>query len=118
MFRYRRFTEKKTEVEIEYEANTLHSMESFDSTTLFGFTNDYDLNYTDIDFVTDPNVTEVAELCVASKEQERTITAVQTMVFLITFLLGVTGNGLVIATFIRWERRLLAVGYSERRFLV
>ncbi|KAL0156289.1 hypothetical protein M9458_047535, partial [Cirrhinus mrigala] len=38
------------------------------------------------------------------KEQERTMTAVQTTVFLIVFILGVIGNGLVIATFIRFHR--------------
>ncbi|KAL0156287.1 hypothetical protein M9458_047533 [Cirrhinus mrigala] len=79
-------------------------MGSFDSTTFLGFTFEYDFNYTDLDSVTDPNVTEVAELCVASKEQERTMTAVQTPVFLVVFILGVIGNGLVIATFARYRR--------------
>uniref|UniRef100_A0A671QI09 Chemokine (C-C motif) receptor 10 n=1 Tax=Sinocyclocheilus anshuiensis TaxID=1608454 RepID=A0A671QI09_9TELE len=82
---------------------------SFDSTTedltsLLGSTYDYELNYTDIDSVTEVNVTDIAELCVASKEQELTITAVQTMVFLIVFFLGVIGNGLVIVTFMRYRR--------------
>ncbi|XP_073687216.1 C-C chemokine receptor type 7-like [Garra rufa] len=79
-------------------------MGSFDATTLLGFTDDYDLNYTDIDSVTDPNITDVEELCVASKEQELTITAIQTTVFLIVFFLGVIGNGLVIATFALYRR--------------
>uniref|UniRef100_A0A672S4L8 Chemokine (C-C motif) receptor 10 n=1 Tax=Sinocyclocheilus grahami TaxID=75366 RepID=A0A672S4L8_SINGR len=61
-------------------------------------------NFTDIDSVTDANVTDVAELCEASREQELIITAVQTMVFLIVFFLGVIGNGLVIATFARYRR--------------
>ncbi|XP_016146870.1 C-C chemokine receptor type 7-like [Sinocyclocheilus grahami] len=84
-------------------------MESFDSTTddlksLLGPTYDYEPNFTDIDSVTDANVTDVAELCEASREQELIITAVQTMVFLIVFFLGVIGNGLVIATFARYRR--------------
>ncbi|XP_073687360.1 C-C chemokine receptor type 7-like [Garra rufa] len=79
-------------------------MGSFDATTLLGFTYDYDLNYTDINSVTDPSIADVEELCVASKEQELTITVVQTTVFLVVFFLGVIGNGLVIATFIRYHR--------------
>ncbi|XP_073686721.1 C-X-C chemokine receptor type 6-like [Garra rufa] len=79
-------------------------MESFESTTLLGFPHDYDLNYTDINSVTAPNITVVKKLCVASKEQELTITAIQTTVFLTIFFLGVIGNGLVIATFIRYHR--------------
>ncbi|XP_059391275.1 C-C chemokine receptor type 7-like [Carassius carassius] len=84
-------------------------MESVNSTTedltsLFISTNYYELNYSDIESFTDANVTEVAELCVASKEHELAITVVQTMVFLIVFFLGVIGNGLVIATFARYRR--------------
>lgn len=84
-------------------------MASFDSTTedltsLLGSTYDSDFNYTDFDSVTDANVTDVVELCEASKEQELTNTAVQTTVFLIVFFLGVIGNGLVIATFARYRR--------------
>ncbi|KAK9953035.1 hypothetical protein ABG768_017061 [Culter alburnus] len=76
-------------------------MAIFDSTTDFtGFTFDYGSNYTDFDI----NVTEVAVLCEASREQELTITAVQTTVFLIVFILGVIGNGLVIATFALYRR--------------
>ncbi|KAL1248351.1 hypothetical protein QQF64_021669 [Cirrhinus molitorella] len=79
-------------------------MGSLDSTTLLSFTYEYDLNYTDIDSVTDPNIIDVEELCVPSKEQETTITAVQTTVFLVVFFLGVIGNGLVIASFARYRR--------------
>ncbi|XP_067234762.1 C-C chemokine receptor type 10 [Chanodichthys erythropterus] len=73
-----------------------------DSTTedFTGFTFDYVSNYTDFDL----NVTDVAVLCEASREQELTITAVQTTVFLIVFILGVIGNGLVIATFALYRR--------------
>ncbi|XP_026112011.1 C-C chemokine receptor type 7-like [Carassius auratus] len=80
-------------------------MARFDSTTedfSSSYTYDYDYNYTDM--VTEANVTDVEELCVASKEQELTITVVQTTVFLIVFFLGVFGNGLVIATFARYRR--------------
>ncbi|XP_051738310.1 C-C chemokine receptor type 10 [Ctenopharyngodon idella] len=77
-------------------------MASSDSTTedFTGLTFDYGLNYTDFE----ANVTELAELCEASREQELTITAVQTTVFLIVFILGVIGNGLVIATFALYRR--------------
>ncbi|XP_039540699.1 C-C chemokine receptor type 10 [Pimephales promelas] len=72
-----------------------------------GLTSDYELfNYTDLGEVglTDGNFSEVAELCEASTEQELTITAVQTTIFLIVFVLGVIGNGLVIATFALYRR--------------
>lgn len=80
-------------------------MESSNSTTedltaYIGLTLDYGLNYTDFEV----NVTDVAELCEASREQELTITAVQTTVFLVVFVLGVIGNGLVIATFALYRR--------------
>lgn len=77
-------------------------MESSDLTTesLTSAFYDYASNYTDFDV----NVTEVAELCEASREQELTITVVQTTVFLIVFILGVIGNGLVIATFALYRR--------------
>ncbi|XP_043082259.1 C-C chemokine receptor type 10 [Puntigrus tetrazona] len=75
-----------------------------DLASLLGFTNDYEFNLTYMDSVTDANVTDVEELCVASKEQELTITAVQTAVFLVVFFLGVIGNGLVIATFALYRR--------------
>uniref|UniRef100_A0A8C2B5Y7 Chemokine (C-C motif) receptor 10 n=1 Tax=Cyprinus carpio TaxID=7962 RepID=A0A8C2B5Y7_CYPCA len=75
-----------------------------DLTSLLGSTYYNELNSTDFDSVTGANVTDVIELCVASNEHELTITAVQTMVFLIVFFLGVIGNGLVIATFARYRR--------------
>ncbi|ROI16414.1 C-C chemokine receptor type 7 [Anabarilius grahami] len=73
-----------------------------DSTTedFTGLPFDYASNYTDFDV----NVTDVAVLCEASREQELTITAVQSTVFLIVFILGVIGNGLVIATFALYRR--------------
>lgn len=66
--------------------------------------NDYGFdNYTDVG-LTDDNSTDVAELCEATSEQELTITAVQTTIFIIVFILGVIGNGLVIATFALYRR--------------
>ncbi|NP_001002675.1 C-C chemokine receptor type 10 [Danio rerio] len=77
-------------------------MGSFDLTT-----EDYSLNYDDDDdynFTTDPSAFFGKELCEASPEQERNITIVQTTAFLVVFVLGVIGNGLVIATFALYRR--------------
>ncbi|KAK7118701.1 hypothetical protein R3I94_022259 [Phoxinus phoxinus] len=64
-------------------------------------------NYTDYESevgVTNANISDIDELCEASSEQELTITAVQTTIFLIVFIIGVIGNGLVIATFTLYRR--------------
>ncbi|XP_051970612.1 C-C chemokine receptor type 7-like [Xyrauchen texanus] len=50
---------------------------------------------------------DLEELCEASRGQELTITVIQTTVFLIVFILGVVGNGLVIATFAKYRRLCL-----------
>ncbi|XP_077101453.1 C-C chemokine receptor type 10 [Siphateles boraxobius] len=67
----------------------------------YGLTIDYDFfNYTD----SVSEGTELKEPCEASREQELTFTAVQTTIFIIVFILGVIGNGLVIATFALYRR--------------
>ncbi|XP_067291367.1 C-C chemokine receptor type 10 [Pseudorasbora parva] len=85
-------------------------MASSESTTedLTSYTGLYDYGlYKYTEFEID-GFTEVAELCEASREQELTITAVQTIIFLLVFFLGVIGNGLVIATFALYRRLRLS----------
>ncbi|XP_055038635.2 C-C chemokine receptor type 7 [Misgurnus anguillicaudatus] len=60
-------------------------------------------NY-DYDSTDSTTESDIVELCEASEKQELTIRVVQTTVFIIVFLIGIVGNGLVIATFALYRR--------------
>ncbi|XP_051543160.1 C-C chemokine receptor type 7-like [Myxocyprinus asiaticus] len=79
-------------------------MESYpttkDSVTIYpNYDDDYANSTTEGNFSGD-----LVELCEASRGQQLTITVIQTTVFLIVFILGIVGNGLVIATFALYRR--------------
>ncbi|XP_035387078.1 C-C chemokine receptor type 7-like [Electrophorus electricus] len=92
-----------------YRNSTIHTDGKFpndDSSTgflaLLITTDDFSGDYTYISNSTDD--LNLIEMCEPSNKQEVTNVAIQVALFFIIFFLGVTGNGLVIATFGQYRR--------------
>lgn len=75
-------------------------MASYDLTT-DSYVTPFNYDYDSTDSTIEP---DIVELCEASEKQELTIRIVQTTVFVIVFLIGIVGNGLVIATSALYRR--------------